>query len=107
VKAINLVSWSGDMFSFTPDMLIDLPDEIGKARIEAGLMREATEAELKDFLVYTYPREPAQAASEPHQAASAGPAIETPADPASPASEAGEPVPGTGEADAKVARKRA
>ncbi len=33
----NLESWAGDNFSHAPGEIIDLPDEIALARIEAGL----------------------------------------------------------------------
>lgn len=33
----NLVPWSGHRFSYTAGDLIDVPDDVAQARIEAGL----------------------------------------------------------------------
>lgn len=37
MKIRNLHSWAGLDFSFAPDEIIDLPDDIAQARIDAGL----------------------------------------------------------------------
>ena len=48
--AINLNPWGGSQdgwdFTYKAGDLIDLPDEMAKARIAAGHMREPTDAEL-------------------------------------------------------------
>lgn len=37
MKVRNLVSWGGADFNFMPDDIVDLPDDIAKARMDAGL----------------------------------------------------------------------
>jgi hypothetical protein len=38
---VNLVSWEGVRFSAAPGDIIELPDEVAKARIAAGLCAPA------------------------------------------------------------------
>jgi hypothetical protein len=45
MRVINTDSWAGETFSYRPGEVIELPDEIAEARIEAGLARPVGEME--------------------------------------------------------------
>ena len=58
MKVVTLVSWPGELFSYEPGAIIDnVPDEMAKARIEAGLMRAASEHDTSPWPIYVYPVE--------------------------------------------------
>lgn len=42
MKVRNLQSWAGENFSYLPDEVIELPDAVALARIEAGLVESVT-----------------------------------------------------------------
>lgn len=44
MKVKNLESWAGEDFSYAPGEIIDLPDDVAAARIEAGLCAAAEPA---------------------------------------------------------------
>jgi len=44
MKVRNLVPWGGHEFNFVADDIIDLPDDIAKARLEAGYVAPCDQA---------------------------------------------------------------
>jgi predicted phage tail protein len=47
MKIVNLVSWAGENFSYIPGDVVEIDDEIGAARIEAGLASAVDAAQQK------------------------------------------------------------
>lgn len=43
MRVVNLVAWAGADFSYLPGEVLELPDEVATARIEAGVAAPAEE----------------------------------------------------------------
>lgn len=61
---INQVSWSGHHFSFAIGQVVDLTDEVGQARIDAGLATLAPDGAVATAKYHADPPSPARASAE-------------------------------------------
>lgn len=55
MKIITLSSWASRCFDIAPGSLVEMPDAVARVRIDAGLVREATDEEIATLELKPFP----------------------------------------------------